>query len=80
MPEKPSPALVAVVDSLLRGFELAVNASSAYKWRNLAVGYAPGPRWIDTNCEAAIDALTAEMSNIGVRVEVQLISTDYIIR
>lgn len=82
MPEKlkAEAALVAVVDSLLRGFELAINASTAYKWRNLNIGYPPGPRWIDTNCEAAIGALTAEMSRIGVWVEVQFISTDYIIR
>jgi hypothetical protein len=71
LPENPSPALVAVVDATIRGFQLAVNASTAYKWRSLNLGYAPGPRWIDTNCDVAVDALAMEMNSIGVRITVQ---------
>jgi hypothetical protein len=58
----------AIVDSTLRGFELAVKASSIYKWRNLNIGDSNGPRWFDTDCENAAVALKLELSNIGVQV------------
>ena len=58
----------AVVDTFLRGFALAIKASSNYRWVNLNMGSSTGPRWFDTNCENAAVALKLELSNIGVQV------------
>lgn len=75
LPENPHCTLVALVDTLLRGFQLAINsASSTYSWNNLNVGYAPGDRWFDTNCPNAVAMLKLELSNLGVSVEPQSVS------
>jgi len=58
----------AVVDTFLRGFALAIKASSNYRWINLNMGSSTGPRMFDTNCEKAAVALKLELSNIGVQV------------
>jgi len=71
LPENPSPALEAVVDTTLRAFELAVKSCSAYKWGAIRASGRNDARWVDTDCENAISALKLELSNIGVRVEAQ---------
>jgi hypothetical protein len=61
----------AIVDSFLRGFELAIKAASKYRWISLNLGNSTAPRWFDTDCEAAAFALKLELSNIGVEVSEQ---------
>lgn len=71
LPKETTAATEAVVDSILRGFELAINAVSVYRWRNLNLGYSNSYRWFDTNAVTAVSALRDELSNIGIDVVAQ---------